>query len=320
MSRENLIAQQSNAHRKTNTTTARIPHTFSFNSATGGFRGSESSADGFGGAIGNLGILSVTKSTFDGNSATGIAAGGGAIFNPGMLSVTKSTFTRNSTKGTLGSDGGGIHNSGTLSVTKSTFAGNSAGGLYGDGGGINNFGTLSVTNSTLSGNSATGVDGSFGGAIADTGKVSITYVTADDNSAATGGGVAIVSLSGSVVDSIDSIFANSQGGNIGITAGSFRSLGHNLFSDDPAVTLEATDLINTTPFLGPLAKNGGPTLTQALLPGSPAIDARIFIAGITTDQRGAPRRRGRATDIGAFEVQSTRIVGDPRRVRASTDA
>src|SRR5262249_11183309 len=62
-----------------------------------------------------------------------------------------------------------------------------------------------------------------------------------------------------------------------------------------------TDLVNTDPLLGPLADNGGPALTMALLPGSPAIDAGISINGVTTDQRGVPRPQGIAPDIGAFE-------------------
>jgi hypothetical protein len=78
-------------------------------------------------------------------------------------------------------------------------------------------------------------------------------------------------------------------------------LGHNLFSDTPGVALDPTDLINTDPLLGPLADNGGPTLTHALLPGSPALDAGVAVAGVTTDQRGIPRPQGSAPDIGAFE-------------------
>jgi hypothetical protein len=63
------------------------------------------------------------------------------------------------------------------------------------------------------------------------------------------------------------------------------------------------------PRLGSLADNGGPTLTHALLFGSPAID-RGNPAGctdhggslITTDQRGVLRPLGRHCDIGAFEA------------------
>src|SRR4029079_17095242 len=70
------------------------------------------------------------------------------------------------------------------------------------------------------------------------------------------------------------------------------------------------------PRLGPLAANRGPTLTQALLSGSPALDggdnAIAVAAGLTTDQRGAgftrivdgPDADTTATvDIGAFEAQ-----------------
>ena len=98
----------------------------------------------------------------------------------------------------------------------------------------------------------------------------------------------------------NSLFANSKGANLRI-GGIFNSGGHNLFTDEPTVALDPTDLTNTDPLLGPLADNGGPTFTQALLPGSPAIDAGAPVAGVTTDQRGVPRPQGTAPDIGAFE-------------------
>jgi hypothetical protein len=69
---------------------------------------------------------------------------------------------------------------------------------------------------------------------------------------------------------------------------------------------DGTDLIGVDPMLGPLANNGGPTETQALLAGSPAIDAADprppadhATRCPTTDQRGVARN-GRC-DIGAFE-------------------
>ena len=54
--------------------------------------------------------------------------------------------------------------------------------------------------------------------------------------------------------------------------------------------------------LGPLADNGGPTQTMALLPGSPAIEEGIAVAGLTADQRGMPLDSP-YPDIGAFQVQ-----------------
>src|SRR5207237_176378 len=58
------------------------------------------------------------------------------------------------------------------------------------------------------------------------------------------------------------------------------------------------------PGLAPLGDYGGSTQTQALLPGSPAIDAGVSVAGVTTDQRGVSRTGiGDTTpDIGAYEA------------------
>ena len=69
--------------------------------------------------------------------------------------------------------------------------------------------------------------------------------------------------------------------------------------------------VNSTidPNLGPLANNGGPTKTLALLAGSPAIDHGDNASLPPTDQRGfcfAPKKDGNfdglaIVDIGAFE-------------------
>ena len=52
------------------------------------------------------------------------------------------------------------------------------------------------------------------------------------------------------------------------------------------------------PSLGPLADNGGPTPTQALLAGSLAIDAG-GVCAVASDQRGLPRTT--PCDVGAYE-------------------
>src|SRR5439155_12217007 len=49
-----------------------------------------------------------------------------------------------------------------------------------------------------------------------------------------------------------------------------------------------TNILGQDPLLGPLQDNGGPTLTHALLPGSPAIDQGSS-GGLTSDQRGLTR-------------------------------
>lgn len=81
--------------------------------------------------------------------------------------------------------------------------------------------------------------------------------------------------------------------------GSIASLGHNLDSGNTCGLAAAGDQPNTNPLLGPLAYNGGPTPTYALLPGSPAINAGSNTGCPVTDQRGV-RRLGMC-NIGAFE-------------------
>jgi hypothetical protein len=315
--------------------------TISGNSATGG-SGLEESRIGAGGGIDNTGVLSIAGSTISGNSVTGGYsiyqaggnASGGGIDNTGTLSITGCTVSGNSATGGVSYNyliggthfpepggngiGGGISNSGMLSVNNSTLSGNTARGGggssigNGSGGGISNSDALSLANCTISGNSAS----DNGGGIADSGTASISFMTAADNSANSGGGIAITAGSPASVVSIDSIYQDTQGGNVSLAAdGSFVSSGYNLFSDAPAISLAPTDLINTDALLGPLADNGGPTLTQPLLTGSLAIDAGTPVGGITTDQRGAPRPQATTPDIGAFQVQPPLTVVSLKRSR-----
>jgi CSLREA domain-containing protein len=204
-------------------------------------------------------------------------ASGGGISSSGVVTVNNSTFVDNS-----GGSGGAILNqSGTLTVSNSTFTGNRATfSGSGGGGGIANFlgGTLMVNNSTFTGNSAPG--GSAGG-----------------------GGI----LNFASATLKNTIVANSPSGGdcVGASDGSY-----NLVEDGSCLT-EATSL-SGDPMLGPLAENGGPTKTHALLEGSPAIDKGNFFEA-TTDQRGEHRPSdflsitnadgGDGSDIGAYEEQ-----------------
>lgn len=79
----------------------------------------------------------------------------------------------------------------------------------------------------------------------------------------------------------------------------------------PAATVDSNgNLIGTSttridPKLGPLAFNGGPTRTHALLADSPAINRGGVIAVGINDQRGAPFVRASGNmDMGAFELQT----------------
>jgi hypothetical protein len=84
---------------------------------------------------------------------------------------------------------------------------------------------------------------------------------------------------------------------IGNSAGGIATGAHNLVG---------TAAHPIDPKLGPLANNGGPTKTHALLPGSPALNAGANVDGLTFDQRGHGFNRvvGSAPDIGAYEAQN----------------
>lgn len=85
------------------------------------------------------------------------------------------------------------------------------------------------------------------------------------------------------------------------------SLGYNLIHEAAGCTLtgDTSGLITgQDPLLAPLADNGGPTRTHALLPRSPAIDAGSpDCPPPAADQRGVQRPFGLACDIGAYEAE-----------------
>jgi hypothetical protein len=108
------------------------------------------------------------------------------------------------------------------------------------------------------------------------------------------------------VEIVDTILNAGSGGTLANDLGAIISDGYNLSSDAGAGFLTAiSDQINTNPKLGPLANNGGPTLTMLPLFGSPAIDAGADSVTncLATDQRGCPRCSGAHVDIGAVEAQ-----------------
>jgi predicted outer membrane repeat protein len=253
---------------------------------------------GVGGAISNNRTATVISSTFSGNGGGNGYYGGGGIFNDssGTLTVNTSTFSGNYSS----TGGGGIDNFGMLSVTDSTFLNNTSSMSYGSGGGIANFrrnsddpaGTLTVSNSTFSGNSANG-----GGGIASGGTLTLTNSTFVGNYAAFGGGIASNNFS-----MTNTIIAYSPAG--GDCSGYNVTGGNNLI-DDPgqACGLTSTNgnIIGLDPLLGPLANNGGPTLTFLPQPGSPAINSGDNAVCPAFDQRGVARPQGGICDIGAVE-------------------
>lgn len=258
---------------------------------------------------------------------------GGGIYNDhATLTLINSIVSDNSAT----DDGGGIMSNGTsssaaLTLANTTLSGNSArfaGAIY-NAGESSGRASLTLTNSTLSGNSATVYGGgiyndSFLGGDAIVILINCTF---SGNAASRGGGIFNAAFNGSATLTIGNTIlkAGDSGQNIYNTQGTIVSNGYNL-SSDAGVTnesggsgsLNATgDQINTAPMLDPdgLQDNGGPTLTIALQPGSPAIDKGKNLSSFTTDQRGAGFARtfdklianapgGDGTDIGALEVQN----------------
>jgi hypothetical protein len=242
---------------------------------------------------------------------------GGGLYNSGTVTINRSTFNNNVARigpctGFCGAHGGGIYNTGTLTVHNTTFSGNStfvncSKDCVSSGGGIDSGGTFKITNSTFSGNRSditpcTGFCGAGGGAILGNGTISNSTIAG--NSAPRFGGI-----EGPIVQ--NTIIANNSGGNC--STGGVTSKGYNMSSDDTCNFGGPGDRNNTNPMLGPLQYNGGPTQTQGLLPGSPAIDAGnpngcTDSQGnlLKTDQRGAPRPDKEDTggcDMGAYESQ-----------------
>ena len=128
-----------------------------------------------GGAIYNIGSLTLNNIIFTSNSAT---MWGGAIWNDGTMTITNSSFTNN----TATNNGGGIYNTGVLTVTNSNFTNNKANT---SGGAIWNDDILSLKNSNFTNN-----NGGWGGAIFNYGTTSIAssnftsnHVTQDDGGA-----------------------------------------------------------------------------------------------------------------------------------------
>jgi chitodextrinase len=281
-----------------------------------------------GGAIISHGVLSVSGSTFAGNSApSATGTSGGAINNSGTLTLTTSTFT-----GNVAQEGGGVFNQKTATITNNTFTGNQA-TIYGGGALLNAAGTMTVSGDTFSGNTGPGggaIDNDTtlhisnstfvnntagtngGGAVENFGPTTITQSTLSGNSSSFGAD--ILNYTGFTLSISMSIVGGGLGGSNCGGMAAITDLGYNIDTGSSCGFAAAQhSMSNTQPQLDALASNGGPTQTMALPAGSPAINAiPASVAGCSgsTDQRGISRPQGAFCDIGAYEVVVT--TGDTR--------
>jgi predicted outer membrane repeat protein len=279
-----------------------------------------------GGGIYSAGALLLKDAIIEDNSVEGSNSDGGGIYAAGSIEIVNSIVRDNFARGS----GGGIRAQGIVTVTNSAIIGNNTNGPGADGGGIYGFQDIVVEGSTISGNYTTGQNADGGGifAIRD---LDISHSTITDNetqgSQAIGGGVAVLSTAGtrtlavthSILQGNSSVPLGDDMGFLGAgtvaVATSYSVLGTNSVltaAQSAAINGGTGNLLNVNPLLGALQNNGGPTLTHALLPGSPAINkgntsAASGAGGVpSSDQRGAgfARVSGGRIDMGAFEVQN----------------
>jgi hypothetical protein len=257
-----------------------------------------------GGGLANGGTLAVSASTLSGNSAST----GGAFYNSGTAAVSNSTLSGNSAT----VSGGAAYSNGTLLVEASTLSGNTAAN---GGGAVYNLGALTALNSTLSGNAASDGGGLYTFPLGST--VALTNVTVTANRATRGGGVFVSSGTTGLPLLHNTLVAGNFRGATGSArddvSGALDGGGdYNLVGDCTGMTGLADGANGNqvgsaaSPIdaqLGPLADNGGPTLTHALLLGSPARGAGSTAYAAATDQRGLPRVVDGLIDVGAYQTQ-----------------
>jgi hypothetical protein len=250
-------------------------------------------------------------------AGSGPAKGGGIATAYNFVKIVDSTITGNTATGNP-ARGGGVYSLGVTAIIGSTIDGNVAdlgGGAYCQRSFFQNA-ECTVQDSTISGNTAHESGGGLLAKYAQT--ATIENSTIAYNSAETGhvGGLLLTQSGTTNITVQSSIIAKNVAAGTDLAAdidtdtGNFRTLtgGNDLFTSVGYVW--PSPLIIDDPLLGPLRDNGGPTMTHALLPGSPAIDAGNNVAGLQTDQRGRARVSGPAADIGAFEVQTDAIFAN----------
>ena len=279
--------------------------TFFRNTATGGNGGAGGNGD----------------SPDQGTPGNGYPWGGGgnaygaAVYSPaGSLWLACSTVVSNVAVAGNGGNGGagGIdsHQDFSGNGASAGNAGSGVGGVYGGSG--------SFVNCTIALNTGSGGSGGAGGGS--------PWAIVQGGSGGTGGngGMGIGGVAGAGLTNCTVTWNRGNGGSGGTGGGAGGSPGHPgvpgangtngaSWGGTSSSSLPNTLIASNTPAgadtfadpkLGPLADNGGPTLTMALLPGSPAIDAGNTSFAPATDQRGFPRPAGLAADLGAFEYGS----------------
>jgi hypothetical protein len=233
-------------------------------------------------------------------STSDSAWGAGLRVGGGLISISSSSVFDNRIDAGYKARGGGMwFEVADATLTNTTVSGNVISGSSAQGGGLAIISeaprlmTLAVYNSTIAGNEA---NGGIGGGLAIKMQTDDSVPPAVDlESTILAGNLGQGGLDGiaASVDASGTVVARHSliQGSVNVGSGAYTP-------DTTTLALAGQD-----PLLLPLADNGGPTLTQALAAGSPAINRGTNAHGLLFDQRGPghPRAVGGVADIGAYE-------------------
>ena len=249
--------------------------------------------------------LTVTGSTISGNTAVNL--GGGIYFyqtDGGTQTIDHSTIS-----GNTAAFGGGmfwVFADTPVTIDHSTLSANEAG----NGGGLFSafaFGApVAVVDSTVSGNRATAGDGGglFFYALYGGGTAAVRNSTIASNTAV-GLGAGAFALAGPITVA-NTIVGNNTPADLGTALGGNFALSFSLVENTggASITDNGGNIIGQDPQLGPLANNGGLTLTHKPAATSPAINTGdpAFVPPPSTDQRDLPRVVNGRIDMGSVEL------------------
>lgn len=273
---------------------------------------------GLGGGIYAEGNVTLRYSAVRSSAARGRLSRGGGIYAVGRVTLVRARVTETNAR-----MGGGIWSDSGVSIDTSTIANNLGNE---EGGGVEAYGPSTIANSTFSNNLSAGYGAAFW--LSGSGSKLIVNSTISGNRGF--GWPAGVVIGPSTVANTTIAFNEA-----GLCNGSFAADDLHLEStiaanstcnsgapdwdimaNDSWETITGNDnlvmssnqplpadTLSTDPMLGPLADNGGRTLTHALPAGSAALDAGNNTAGLANDQRGPgfPRVKNGRADIGAYE-------------------
>ncbi len=229
------------------------------------------------GTIWNDGTLILSNSTIS-NNVLGETVKGSAIYAQGEVFISNSTITNNNTtSGTVNTLGAIYMNNNPLTISNSTVAHNNCGGIK-----INQQSTITISNTILSDNNGN------------------DYFMNTNNGAINDNGYNVVenqTYNGTATNwkftDVTNILYNYKADGTANTAWSRN----NVDLSNQNLNLSSTLAENST-------QNG--TQTLAITDGSFAIEAGLWNADITTDQRGLPRYD--PPTIGAFEHQGPNVT------------